>query len=207
MEDPRIEELMDYIDAVDENGDPTKIALIARRVDSYLEVVAGLRVELDEHHESVNELEERAANILERLQERDTVRIDITEVAQTAAMRASYVTTTGRGAQLRQDAAQKHKDLRQFEADYADDDRRYKEAMRALSSKQERLMEMRDQIARRMNIVDALLQRAEIEWPAYFFDENERLKAKKTSATSSTTRRRSGRGGGRRRIIRRRRAS
>lgn len=207
MEDPRIEELMDYIDAVDDSGEPTSIALIARRVSSYLDVIDELRKELDTHHEDVERFELQAANLSERLQERDSIGSTISEEAQNAAMRAAYTTTAGRGAQLRDDAAQKHKAFKQFETDYEEDMKRYKAAMRGLDTKQERLMEVRDQVARRLNIVDALLQRAEIEWPSYFFDENERIKAKKNSGNVSSVRRRSGRGGGRRRVIRRRRAS
>lgn len=206
MEDPRIEELMDYIDSVDDSGQPTAVALIAKRVASYLEVVDDLRDQLSEAHGAVEDLEDRASNISIRLKERDGLRVDITDQAQTAAMKVAYTTTTGRGAQLRQDAAEKHRALQQFEAEYAEDQKRYKEVMRARTSREERLLDLRDQIARRLNIIDALLQRAEIEWPSYFFDENERIKARKKSATSSSTRRRSGRGG-RRRVIRRRRAS
>lgn len=205
MEDPRIEELMDYIDAADDAGEPTAIALIARRVESYLEVVAELRVELDEHHKAADDLEARASNLAVSLKERELLRNDITDAAQTAVMRVALTTSTGRATQVKKEAAEKQRALQQFEADYENDDRRYKAALRALDGKQARLMELRDQVARRMNIIDALLQRAEIEWPSYFFDENERMKAKK-SAASSTVRRRPSRGG-RRRIIRRRRAS
>ena len=206
LEDPRIDELMDHIDDVDEHGEPTSIALIARRVDAYLDVVDDLREDLAKHHKFVEDLEERASNLRSTLLERDTLRGDITDQAQTAAMKAAVAITTAQGAQLRQDAMEKQKALKQFEADYARDEQRYKEAMRALESRHLLVMETRDQIARRMNIIDALLQRAEIDWPSYFFEENERLKAKNKTATSST-RRRGGRGRGRRRIIRRRRAA
>ncbi len=196
---------MDYIDAVDDEGEPTSIALIARRVESYTEVIDELRDELQEHHEAVDELEIRASNLMKSLQEKDGLRGEITQAAQVSAMKAAMATTSGMSAQLRNAARQDQRALDQFEADYAQDETRYKSALRALDGKQQRLMEVRDQIARRLNIVDALLQRAEIEWPSYFFDENERIKAKKKSTAAPVARRRSGRG--RRRIIRRRRAS
>ncbi len=195
---------MDYLDAVDDEGEPTPIALIARRVEFYLDVIDDLRSELSEHHHDVDELEVRASNLKKSLQEREGIRAQITEESQVAAAKAAVAVSTGQGATLRKDAAEKKRALDQFETDYEQDERRYKSALRALDSKQARLMEVRDQIARRLNIVDALLQRAEIEWPSYFFDENERIKAKKKAATISPSRRR---GRGRRRIVRRRRAS
>ncbi len=198
---------MDYLDAVDEDGQPTSIALIARRVRSYLDVVENLRAELEEHHESASDLEVRADNLKRRVEERESLRGDITDMAQTAAMKATFATTSGRGTQLRNEAVEKRKDLQQFEKDYAEDEKRLKEVMRALEGQQTRMMETRDQIARRMNIIDALLQRAEIEWPAYFFEENKRLKSSKggeEGAGAPLVRRR---GRGRRRVVRRRRAS
>lgn len=178
MEDPRIDELLEHLDAVDENGELTSIALIARRGYSYLEIIENLRAELRDYHTSVSDLEQRAENLTQTISERSKLRADITDLAQTAAMKAAFSTTTARGAQLRKEASDKRKDLSQFEEDLAHDQARLKEVTRALEGKQARLMETRDQIARRMNIIDALLQRAEIEWPAYFFEENERLKSK-----------------------------
>jgi chromosome segregation ATPase len=206
MEDPRIDELLEHVDAVDENGELTSIALIARRVSSYLEIVENLREELGDYHSSVSDLEQRAENLAMSIHERTSIRGDITEQAQTTAMKAAFSITTASGAQLRKEATEKRENLAQFEADFAHDQARLKEVTKALESKQSRLMETRDQIARRMNIIDALLQRAEIEWPSYFFEENERLKARQHGTTGSQTRhapkRRS-----HRRVIRRRRAS
>ena len=205
-EDPRIDELMEYLDSVDENGEPTSIALIAKRVTSYLKVVEGLREELDAGHAAIEQLEERADNLSTRLAERNSLRDDITLMAQSAAVKASFSTTSSKAAQLRGEAAEKQKNLRQFESEYEIDTKRYNEVSRLLESGQARLMETRDQIARRMNIIDALLQRAEIDWPAYFFEENRRLKSAKTGARVVRPASR-GSGRGRRRIIRRRRAS
>jgi predicted nucleic acid-binding Zn-ribbon protein len=206
MEDPRIDELLQHVDAVDENGEPTSIALIARSVSSYLEAVENLREELQDYHSSVSSLEQRAENLTQSINKRSTLRGDITDMAQTAAMQAAFSTTTARGAQLRKDANEKRKNLTQFEDDFAKDQARLKEVMRAIQGKQARLMETRDQIARRMNIIDALLQRAEIEWPSYFYEENERLKAKQSNTSASPVRHVSKRRP-HRRIIRRRRAS
>ncbi len=200
---------MSYLDAADDSGEPTSIALIARRVESYLEVVNSLREELDGQHAAIDDLEVRAINLSNLLEERASLRDDIVLMAETAATKASFASTAGRGAELRNNAAEKRKNLQEFEAKYAEDERRKKEVMRALETGQTKMMETRDQISRRMNIIDALLQRAEIEWPSYFFDENKRIKAKQVSQTSRTVRPRRSRssGRGRTRIIRRRRAS
>ena len=204
-EDPRIDELMEYLDSVDAKGEPTSIALIAKRVASYAEVVGGLREQLDASHSAIEELESRAENLATHLNERNSLRDDITLMAQDAAIKASFSTTSARGAQLRKDGASKQKELRQFESDLAVDEKRFKELNRALESGRIRLMEMRDQIARRMNIIDALLQRAEVDWPSYFFEENRRLKSAKGAAKAVV--RPAARGRGRRRVVRRRRAS
>ena len=123
MQDPRIEELMDYIDAVDENGELTSIARIARRVSSYLEIVDELRSDLDEQHGAVEELEVRGGNLTDSLQQRDLLRDELTELAQTAAVKAAVTTvSSGRSVQLRNEAAEKQKELKQFEADYDEDE-------------------------------------------------------------------------------------
>lgn len=205
-DDPRISELLEYLDTVDEHGEPTSIALIAKRVTSYLKVVEGLREELDESHAAIDQLEERAYNLSTRLAERNSLRDDITLMAQSAAVKASFSTTSSKAAQLRSEAFEKKQNLQQFEAEYQVDQKRFAEVNRLLESGQARLMETRDQIARRMNIIDALLQRAEIDWPAYFFEENRRLKSAKSGGRVVRPASR-GSGRGRRRIIRRRRAS
>lgn len=207
MEDPRIVELMEHADSVGENGEPTAIAMIARRVKAYMGEVETLRKQLNEHHASVQDLEKRRENLAARMEERKNVREDISISAQDAIVKAA-LSSTSTGATHRKEAAEKQQQLKQFMADYATDEKRFKEMNRALESGRARLMEARDQIGRRMNIVDALLQRAEIEWPTYFFEENARLKSAKpgdtTSARHAAPLRR---GSGKRRIVRRRRAS
>ena len=204
MEDPRIDELMEFLDSVDEDGQPTSIALIARRVSSYMEIISKLREELDEYHSSVEDLEIRRDNLAKRMDERKSLREDITQNAQDAAAKAAF-STTSRGALLRKEAAEKRRELKQFEGDYVDDEKRFREVTKALDNGKSRLMDIRDQIARRMNIIDALLQRAEIEWPSYFFEENDRLKAAK--GLEGELARPGQRRRGRRRVVRRRRAS
>lgn len=199
---------MEFIDSVDDNGEPTSIALIARRVASYLEVVKGLRQELDESHASVLELEGRAENLATRLEERESLSADITLMAQDAAIKAAFSSSGSRSAQLRKDVAQKQSDLKQFQADYDEDSKRLVEVKRALNTRHTRLIEARDQIARRMNIIDALLQRAEIEWPSYFFEENSRIKSAHGGSGNAAARPApKGRSRARRRVVRRRRAS
>ena len=208
IDDPRIDELMEFIDSVDDNGEPTSIALIARRVASYLEVVKGLRQELDESHASVLELEGRAENLATRLEERESLSADITLMAQDAAIKAAFSSSGSRSAQLRKDVAQKQSDLKQFQADYDEDSKRLVEVKRALNTRHTRLIEARDQIARRMNIIDALLQRAEIEWPSHFFEENSRIKSAHGGSGNAAARPApKGRSRARRRVVRRRRAS
>ena len=199
MEDPRIAELLECIDDVDELGAPTKLALIAKRVQSYVDIVAKLREELASFHTEVESLETRAENLSQLIEDRKTLKSDISEMAQEAAVKAAF-SMSSRGAALRKDAAEKHHNLQEFQGDFANDQKRLKEVMRALDSRRERLQETRDQIARRMNIIDALLQRAEIEWPAYFFEENDRLKAAARQGQPAPLRRRRGR----RRVVRRR---
>ncbi len=214
MEDPRVAELMDYTDAVDEDGNLTSIALIARRVEGYLDGITELRQELDAGHSTIEELEVRAANLRKTLAERDELRDEMEEDAQTAIVKsAAPSATSAREATLRKEAMEKQQALSQFDADYDVDRRRLDEAMRALEGRLARQAELREQIARRMNIVDALLQRAEVEWPSYYFDENERIRSqnqRSAAPAASASRRRSRRGAGaprRTTIIRRKKAS
>ena len=202
MEDPRISELLECIDDVDDDGNPTKLALIAKRVQGYVDIVTKLREDLIAYHKDVESLETRAENLQQLLQDRSTLKDDISEDAQQAAVKAAF-SNSSRGAALRKDAAEKQDGLRQFKNDFGNEEKRLAEVMRALESRRERMLETRDQIARRMNIIDALLQRAEIEWPAYFFEENDRMKAEARQAAPSGLRRRR-RGRGRRRVVRRR---
>ncbi len=205
MDDPRIEELMEFIDSVDGNGEPTALALMARRVESHLKVVEELKEELASEHKPVAELEARASNLSQSLAERESMRDQIQEEAQTAAVKASVASTTARAAALRKTAEEKQNALSQFDKDLEEEQLRYRRAIRALESKQKQLTQVREQISRRMNILDALVQRAEMEWPAHFFGENERMKAQKQRGSAPPRRRR--RSGSRRIVMRRKRAS
>ena len=198
-EDPRIDELLAHMDDVDEKGEPTLLALIARRVDSYEESIEKLREELEGYHGAVSSLETRAQNLAASISERDSIRVDLTSEAQEYAVRAAMSASSSRGAALRNEAEEKRTRLRQFEEEQSRDTRRLRETTRALEASSEKLTATRDQIARRMNIIDSLLQRAEIEWPNYYLDE-----AKKNKAQGSVAQpRRRRRGRGRRITIRR----
>lgn len=208
MNDPRIEELMEYEDTVDENGGPTSMALIARRVGSHVEVIDELREQVTKLHSDVETLEARADNLSEQVEGQRARHDELVEAAQVAASRASAAVNTGHGARLRKDAAEKKQVLDQFELEFGDAEKRLNETLRALQSRRQRLIETRDQIARRVNTIDALVKRAEIEWPEYTLDENKRLKGGSgTPSRQPTVRRRRGSGSGRRRIVRRRKAS
>ena len=206
MDDPRIEELMEYAGTVDENGDPTSMALIAQRVGSYMEVVDELREQVTALHSDVEQLETRADNLSEQTDGQKARREELAEAAQVAAGRASGAVNTGHGARLRKEAAERKRLLDQFDAEFNEGEKRLAEVMKALQSRRQRLVETRDQIARRMNTIDALVKRAEIEWPEYTLDENKRIKGSAGSGQPMVRRRRSG-GSGRRRVVRRRKAS
>lgn len=202
MEDPRIAELLEYVDAVDKEGNPTPLALIARRVKTYLEAVQKLRVDLSGYHSKVESFETRAENLSKAMEDRKSQRGDLNLEAQEAAVRAAF-STTSRGVHLRKEAEAKHRDLKQFDQDFEQNSKRLKEVMRALENNRKMMVETRDQIARRMNIVDALLQRAEIEWPSYYMEENKRTKKPGQAGQPLRRRRRAPA----RRVVVRRRAS
>ncbi len=205
MDDPRIDELMEYVDAVDENGEPTSMAMIARRVATYVESVTESRDQISALHSDVETLETRADSLSAKVEEQKSHHDELAQNAQVAARLATTALNTGQGARLRKDAVEKRKILDQYEGELAEGEKRLSEVMRALQARRQTLVETRDQIARRMNTIDALLKRAEIEWPQYTLDENKRLKGSGSSESSAVRRRRPV-GRGRKRIIRRRKA-
>lgn len=207
MDDPRIQELMAYADSVDENGEPTSVALIARRVSSYMEVVEQLREQVTTLHSDVEKLEATADNLSEKVEQQKERHEELIEQARVTATRASSAVNTGHGARMRKEAAEATQQLEQFEVGYAEEQKRLQEVLKALQARRQRLIETRDQIGRRMNIIDALLQRAEIEWPDYLLEENDRLKGKGQQTAGNVVPLRRRRGRGRTRVVRRRKAS
>lgn len=202
MEDPRITVLMERLDDLDEDGKSTVLAQLARRIRTYSLDVEKLRNDLKDYHEQNKGLESSAESLTASIEERESLRDDLTLDAQEAATQAAVSRTVARGAQLQETAAKKRSELDQFEVDIKKDRRRLKDASGALSGARESVIDSRNRIAQRLGVIDALLHRADIEWPAYFYEEAEAHRQRKQAAAAPTVVRRRPK---RRLIIRRRR--
>lgn len=197
MEDPRVTELLECIDDVDDSGKPTKLAQIAKRVEGYLESIEETRNELKTFRSEIEKLESRAETLSALLQDRNSAKLDLTDEAQDAAVRAALATNSS-GATLRKTADSKLKALKQFEGDFTQAEKRLKEVNRALESRRQRLVDSRNVIARNMNVIDSLLQAADIEWPQHYAEEGGAEGGQSKGASVRRRRR------GRRRVVRRR---
>lgn len=165
MNDPRIDEILEHIDATDSRGEPTELAMVARRVQEHIGAVDELRDELTEAESTISEVENRAQVLTESLAERAKHRADLQYEAQDTAVRAALSSSSSGSASLRKQATHKRQNIEEFEKDFAEDQKRLDHAKETLRSRQGRIKQIRDQIARRMNTVDMLLQRAEVAWP------------------------------------------
>lgn len=165
MNDPRVEEILEHLGATDPQGDPTELAMVAARVRDHMNAVEDLREELGEVESGIQEVENRAQVLAESLGERAKHRADLQYEAQDTAVRAALSGSSAGAAQLRRQAGQKRQNIAEFEKDFADDQKRLDHAKETLRSRQSRIKLIRDQIARRMNTMDTLLQRADFTWP------------------------------------------
>jgi chromosome segregation ATPase len=166
MNDPRVEQILEHIGKVDRQGNPTELALVAARVQAHISAVDELREELEQSEGGIMDVENRAQVLAESLGERSKHRADLQYDAQDTAVRAALSGSSAGAAQLRRQATRKRQNIAEFEKDFAEDQKRLEHAKDTLRSRQSRIKQIRDQIARRMNTVDTLLQRADVAWPA-----------------------------------------
>ena len=166
MNDPRIEAILGHIGEVDRQGNPAELALVAARVQAHTDAVDELRRELEEIEGGIMDVENRAQVLAESLAERAKHRGDLQYDAQDTAVRAALSGSSAAAAQLRRQATHKRQNIAEFEKDFAEGQKRLEHARETLRSRQSRIKQIRDQIARRMNTVDTLLQRADVAWPA-----------------------------------------
>lgn len=164
MIDPRFEEVLNFIEEVDEDGVPTVRAKIAHKIQAYAQDVDDLRKELATLEDSIGDLQAAVDSQDVALAEQSKRKIDLVNEAQDAAVRAAMSGSGGGSARLRKIALATRERIAEFEKDFAADSNRLAESQVSLDARKQAIKDQRGSIVRRLNTMSSLADRAGVEF-------------------------------------------
>jgi chromosome segregation ATPase len=164
MLDPRFQEVLEFIDELDDDGVPTVRAKIAIKIEAYAQDVATLRTDLSVLEEEVGELQATVNAQSAALAEQADRKIDLVTEAQDAAVRAAMSGGGGGAARLRNEALQTRNRIEEFGKDFDLEASRLAQAETVLNAKNRSVTDMRNSIVRRLNTMSSLADRAGVEF-------------------------------------------
>ncbi len=168
MLDPRFKEVLEFIDELDGEGNPTTRAKIALKIQAYSQEVADLKNDLLILEEDVVELLETVAALDIAVEEQADIRLALVAKAQDAAVSAAM--SGSGGARLRRIAEETRDRIVEFERDLERDTARLAEARISLEAKQRAVKDQRGNIVRRLNTMSSLAERAGLEFCKEMFE-------------------------------------
>lgn len=169
MLDPRFEEVLEFIDELDENGNPSTRAKIALKIEAYGQDVANLKKDLLVLEEDVVGLLETVAALDAAVDEQSGTKIALVTKAQDAAVNAAM--SGSGGARLRKVAEETRARIVEFDRDYEQDKARLAEAKISLAAKQRAIKDQRGNVVRRLNTMSSLAERAGLEFGKEMFEK------------------------------------
>ncbi len=169
MLDPRFEEVLEFIDELDENGNPSTRAKIALKIEAYGQDVANLKKDLLVLEEEVVGLLETVAALDTAVDEQSGTKIALVTKAQDAAVNAAM--SGSGGARLRKVAEETRARIVEFDKDYEQDKARLAEARISLAAKQRAIKDQRGNVVRRLNTMSSLAERAGLEFGKEMFEK------------------------------------
>ncbi len=170
MLDPRFEEVLEFIDELDENGNPSTRAKIALKIEAYGQDVANLKKDLLVLEEEVVGLLETVAALDLAIEEQSGTKIALVAKAQDAAVNAAM--SGSGGARLRKVAEETRARIVEFDKDYEQDKARLAEAKISLAAKQRAIKDQRGNVVRRLNTMSSLAERAGLEFGKEMFEKS-----------------------------------
>ena len=198
MLDPRFEEVLEFIDELDENGNPSTRAKIALKIEAYGQDVANLKKDLLLLEEEVVGLLETVAALDAAVEEQSGTKIALVTKAQDAAVNAAM--SGSGGARLRKVAEETRARIVEFDKDYEQDKARLAEAKISLAAKQRAIKDQRGNVVRRLNTMSSLAERAGLEFGKEMFEGPSQPQKAQQAGAQRIVRRRPPR-----RVVRRRR--
>jgi hypothetical protein len=164
MIDPRFEEVLNFIEELDEDGVPTVRAKIAIKIQAYAQDVDNLRKELAQLEDGIGDLQATVDTQDIALAEQAERKVDLVTEAQDAAVRAAMSGSGGGSARLRKIALATRGRIAEFEKDFAEDSNRLAQSRISLDAKKQAIKDQRDTIVRRLNTMSSLADRAGLEF-------------------------------------------
>ena len=161
---PRFEEVLNFIEELDEDGVPTVRAKIALKIQAYAQDVDDLRKELPTIESSIGDLQSTVDAEDIALAEQADRKVDLVTEAQDVAVRAAMSGSGGGSARLRKIALAIRGRIAEFEKDFAADSTRLAQSRISLDAKKQAIKDQRDTIVRRLNTMSSLADRAGLEF-------------------------------------------
>ncbi len=172
MLDPRFQEVLEFIDELDGDGNPTTRAKIALKIKAYGQDVAELKSGLLVFEEEAGELLATVAALETALEEQTGMRTALVSKAQDAAV-AAAMSGSG-GARLRKLAGDTRARIVEFEKDFDEDTARLASSRLSLEAKQRSIRDQRGSVVRRLNTMSSLAERAGVEFGKEMFEQPSR---------------------------------
>ncbi len=163
MIDPRFEQVLEFIDELDDDGVPSIRAKLAIKISAYAKDVDNARNELRGLEEDVGELQTLVDSQTVALGEQADRRIDLVTQAQDAAVRAAMSGSGGASARLRKEAKNTRERIAEFGKDFDIESSRLAQSKNSLEAKKHAIKDQRDSIVRRLNTMSSLADRAGME--------------------------------------------
>ena len=164
MIDPRFEEVLNFIEELDEDGVPTVRAKIAIKIQAYAQDVDNLRKELAHLEGGIGDLQATVDTQDISLAEQAERKVDLVTEAQDAAVRAAMSGSGGGSARLRKIALATRERIAEFEKDFVEDSNRLAQSRISLDAKKQAIKDQRDTIVLRLNTMSSLADRAGVEF-------------------------------------------
>ena len=164
MIDPRFEEVLNFIEELDEDGVPTVRAKIALKIQAYAQDVDELRKELATIEAGIGDLQANVDAQEIALAEQTERKVDLVTEAQDAAVRAAMSGSGGGSARLRRIALATRERIAEFEKDFVEESNRLAQSRISLDAKKQAIKDQRDTIVRRLNTMSSLADRAGLEF-------------------------------------------
>ena len=205
MLDPRFEEVLEFIDELDEDGNPSKRAKIALKIEAYGQDVGTLKKDLLELEEEVVLLLETVAALEQVVDQQADTKITLVTKAQDAAVNAAM--SGSGGARLRKVAEETRARIVEFDRDLAEDKTRLAEAKVSLAAKQRSIKDQRGNVVRRLNTMSSLAERAGLEFGKEMYEKPTQAQPTQQRASQPSAQRVVRRRPPRRVVRRRRKAS
>lgn len=168
MLDPRFKEVLEFIDELDGDGNPTTRAKIALKIEAYSQDVANLKADLLVLEEEVTELLETVDALEIAIEEQSGTKMVLVAKAQDAAVNAAM--SGSGGARLRKVAEDTRARIVEFDRDVDEDTVRLAEAKISLAAKQKSIRDQRGSVVRRLNTMSSLAERAGLEFGKEMFE-------------------------------------